>query len=400
MPSNPAVVLMPRTLLPLLLTLATLLFLPGGCSHKPLAAVSPSDYPRFSDDLDYRGLDAAITRSLSHLRRLPPSTRYTLGRRNCTAGELIRALEFFRRLVARRPAPASLNTLIARYFEVYQARGLSGFNPERNMLVTGYYQPLLNGSLKPTGEYRYPLYKVPNDLVIRHIAAGRKDRVVGRMEEGRFLPYWTRGEIETNQLLAGQELVWLRDPMDAFTLHIQGSGLIALTDGSILAVHYAMRNGREYRSIGKYMVDNGMMELEEASLQAIRSYIAAHPENRDRILHHNASFIFFEPTTTHGAIGALGQELTPGRSIAADRSCFPPGALAFLRSRKPVISNGRVVKWDDLQRFVTIQDTGSAIRGPGRVDLFWGTGAEAGMAAGRMKEDGALFLLLLKPQQG
>lgn len=377
-----------------------LLLLPFGCAQKPLTVITEPEYPLFSDDLGYQDLDVAIEKSLIYLRRLTPSTFYTVDNRRCTTEDIIRALEVFRKFLAEKPSQQKMNDLIARYFSVYQAKGISGYNPDRSMLVTGYYQPLFSGSLKRTEVFSYPLYKVPTDLVIRRIDAGQKEQSVGRMEQGHFMPYWTRGEIERDNLLHGQELIWLKNPLDAFVLHVQGSGLVALPDGSIRGVHYAMRNGRPYSSIGKYMVDNGMLTLEEASLDAIRVYIEKHPEQRDLILHHNESFIFFDWGNTQGAVGSIGQVLTPGRSIAADKTCFPPGALMFLKSRKPVIRDKHVVRWNDLHRFVTIQDSGSAIRGPGRVDLFWGSGSEAGLAAGRMKEDGTLYLLLLKQDKG
>ena len=373
--------------------------LPVGCAQKPLTVISAPDYPLFTDDLDYQDLDAALEKSLTYLRRLPPSTVYTIDNRRCTVADITRSIVFFRKLVAEKPSPQRLNELIVRHFSVYQARGIGGYNPDRSMLVTGYYQPLFAGSLKRTEAFSSPLYKVPGDLVIRHIDRGKKKQTVGRMEQGQFMPYWTRGEIERNNLLNGQELIWLKNPLDAFVLHIQGSGLISLPDGSIRGVHYARRNGRSYSSIGKYMVENCMLTLEEASLDSIRAYIDNNPEQRDLILHHNESFIFFDWGNAQGAVGSLGQVLTPGRSIAADKTCFPPGSLVFLRSRKPVVREQHIVKWNDLQRFVTIQDSGSAIRGPGRVDLFWGSGADAGLAAGRMKEDGAFYLLLLKQEE-
>ena len=146
------------------------------------------------------------------------------------------------------------------------------------------------------------------------------------------------------------------------------------------------------------MVETGKMQLEEAGIDTIRSYLTTHPEELQEILHHNESYIFFEWTTTQGAIGNLGRELTAKRSIAVDQHCFPPGALSFLASRKPVLNDGRISNWVPFGRFVLVQDTGSAIRGPGRVDLFWGTGEEAGLAAGRMKETGALYFLLLKKE--
>ena len=389
-----------KPLISFVIIFSLFLLLPFGCSHKPLSVITEPDYPFFTDDLDYQGLDVALEKSLVYLRRLPPSTVYAVGNRTCTTTDITRALDFFWKILAEKPSQQRLNDLITRHFSVYQARGISGYNPDRSMLVTGYYQPLFSGSLKRTEVFSYPLYKVPADLVIRRIDAGQKEQSVGRMEQGHFMPYWTRGDIERDHLLHGQELIWLKNPLDAFVLHIQGSGLVSLPDGSIRGVHYAMRNGRPYSSIGKYMVENGMLTLEEASLDAIRVYIEKHPEQRDLILHHNESFIFFDWGNTQGAVGSIGQVLTPGRSIAADKTCFPPGALVFLKSRKPVIRDQHVMQWKDLQRFVTIQDSGSAIRGPGRVDLFWGSGSEAGLAAGRMKEDGTLYLLLLKQDEG
>ncbi|WP_161629958.1 murein transglycosylase A [Desulfogranum mediterraneum] len=380
-------------------------YLPAACaglllslaSLQAATLVSGQRFPGFSDDLDYEALIPALERSLTYLQRVPPASRYTLGERRCSPAELIASIRTLRRLVAARPKPEQLRRQLRRLFEVYQADGLSG-SPKGTMLVTSYYQPHFAGSLEPSAEYAFPLYSLPNDLVLRH--GGGSDpspgREIGRLEGGRFVPYWTRGEIEEQRLLFGQELVWLRSPLDAFILHIQGSGLITLRDGRVLGVHYALRNGRPYRSIGKLLVESGRMRLEEASMTTIRTYLTAHPQERDQVLHHNESFIFFKWSTSRGAVGSIGQELTPGRSIAADQRYFPPGAPAFLISRKPLLQGERVVGWDELRRFVTIQDSGSAIKGPGRVDLFWGSGAAAGNAAGRMKEDGALYILLLK----
>jgi len=146
------------------------------------------------------------------------------------------------------------------------------------------------------------------------------------------------------------------------------------------------------------MVETGRISLEEASLATIRDYIANHPEERDEILYHNPSFIFFDWTKTHGAIGNLGKELTAGRSIAVDQGCFPAGGLAFLLSRKPTKANNQQIGWSPMRRFVLVQDSGSAIRGPGRVDLFWGTGSKAGFEAGQMKERGTLFFLIIKDE--
>ena len=144
------------------------------------------------------------------------------------------------------------------------------------------------------------------------------------------------------------------------------------------------------------MVDTGRITLDEASLKSIREYLTSNPSEREEILHHNPSFIFFNWTETHGAVGNLGKELTAGRSVAVDQDCFPAGALGFLFSRKPVIKQGKLIRWQPMHRFILVQDTGSAIRGPGRIDLFWGTGPEAGLQAGQMKEPGNLYFFILK----
>lgn len=369
----------------------------AGCGKRPLLPLAATKYPVFADDLEYADLDRAIEQSLIYLRKRPRSSQITIAGRSYPIDHLTRSLLFFRNLVAEHPSAELLNRQINAYFDIYQASGTDGYNPQRKMLVTSYYQPLFEGNLTAEGAYRYPIYGIPDTLVLRHDSGSGKKRI-GRLEGGRFLNYWSRSEIEDKGRAAGNELVYLKDPLDAFLLHVQGSGLIKLPDGSIRGIHYAMKNGREYKSIGKYMVQTGRMTLAEASIDSIRSYLAAHPEELREILYHNDSFIFFDWTTTYGAIGNLGRELTAGRSIAMDQDRFPAGALSFLRSRKPVLNNGRIVNWIPFSRFVLVQDTGSAIRGSGRVDLFWGTGTDAGLAAGRMKEEGTLYFLLLKEQ--
>ncbi len=359
-------------------------------------------YPVFSDDLLFDDLKESVLKSIIYLEKLPSAKRFLIASGSVTAGELLQTNRFFLQLIRSTPSAQILNHKIRTHFDVYQASGVSGFNPIKQMLVTGYYQPVFKGSLERSDEFNYPLYGLPDNLVIKHAISGSDndaEKSIGRFERGRFVPYWTRGEIETDNLLAGQELVWLKNPMDAFTLHIQGSGLISLPDGTVRGVHYRIRNGRDYRSIGKYMVDQEMMSLESASMDSIRLYIEKHPERQSEIFHHNESFIFFEWTLTHGAIGSLGQELTGGRSIAVDREIFPPGALCFLSTSIPVLKGERVVNWKQANRFVTVQDTGSAIKGSGRVDLFWGSGKAAGVAAGRMKEDGLLYILVLKKEK-
>ena len=349
----------------------------------------------FTDDLDYHLLHKAIQESLHYLRQRPTTAEFPLGARSCTTRHLIRSLLFFDHLIASRPSPQLLSLELATFFDIYQAAGREHTTSAGTMLVTGYYQPVFQGSLVRTPPFLYPLYGIPNNLVLR------RNHRNGSVQPGRFLgnrftSYWTREEIERNGYAKGSELVWLKDPFDAYLLHIQGSGLIRLRDGSLKGIHYAMKNGRPYTSIGKYMIHTGKITRKGAGIDTIRQYLADHPAELQEILYTNQSFIFFQWTPGHDAIGNLDRPLTAGRSIAVDQRCFPAGALAFLQSRKPVFDRNNQQQWTALNRFVLVQDTGSAIRGPGRVDIFWGTGEQAGAAAGKMKEKGTLFFLLLK----
>ena len=369
----------------------------GTCSV-PRAAYTllpSSQYPVFTDDLEFRDLKTALDISVDFLRHRPAGFKVALDSRLIPGQRLDDSAVCLQQLLSRQPSPQLLNELIQGHFDIYRLENLEQ-EKGRGVLVTGYYQPSFMGSLERTPPYLYPVFGVPDVLVRRSDAKGKP--MIGRLEAGQFRPFWTRKEIEQGGLLQGQELVWLKDPFDVFVLHVQGSGHIRLPDGTVKALHYAQSNGRDYRSIGKVLVDTGRMRLEDISMEAIRDYLAANPHERDQILHHNESYIFFRWSRPGPAIGSLGRELTPGRSIAADQQWLPPGALVYLDSRKPVLEKGQMAGWARMQRFVTVQDTGSGLKGPGRVDVFWGAGEEAGKIAGQMKEAGNVYLLLLKEQ--
>ena len=216
---------------------------------------------------------------------------------------------------------------------------------------------------------------------------------------GVLVPYFSRTEIEEGGVLAGQELVYLADPVDAFILHVQGSGRIQFADGSLRRVQFAAKNGHEYRSIGRLLVEKGIMRKEETTLPKIVRYLKEHPEEEKAILQYNDSYVFFRwgDDFAIGPLGSLGEPLTPGRSVALDQNCFPPGSLAFLTARKPIVNAaGEIIGWEPLHRFVLNQDSGAAITGCGRVDLFLGPGRYAEAAAGNMKYPGVLYFLVKK----
>ena len=214
------------------------------------------------------------------------------------------------------------------------------------------------------------------------------------------MPYYSRKEIEAGALSEkGLELAWLKSPVDVAFLHIQGSGRLRLKDGGHLTVGYSTSNGHTYRSIGRFMLDRGLLTKEEMSMQAIQRYLSDHPEAVTGILNHNPSYIFFRPLKT-GPVGNIGVPLTPGRSLALDSKRFPKGALGFISCRKPTLGpEGEITEWRKFSRFVVNQDTGGAIKGPGRADIFWGSGPYAEAAAGHLKHEGALYLLIQKPPE-
>ena len=261
-------------------------------------------------------------------------------------------------------------------------------------MVTGYYEPLLLGSRKPGKNFAHPVHGVPDNLLTVELGdlfpELKGKRVRGRVEGNKVVPYWPRGEILTQgDKLPAKTLAWVDDAIELFFLQIQGSGRIRLPDGSMMRVNYADQNGHPYRSIGRLLVERGDLKLEEASMQGIQAWARANPERLDELLNSNPSYVFFRemPASNDGPIGALGVPLTAERSIAIDPRSIPLGAPVFLATTRPNSAQ-------PLNRLVMAQDTGGAIRGAVRADFFWGFGKEAGALAGRMKQNGRIWVLL------
>lgn len=278
-------------------------------------------------------------------------------------------------------------------FQPYRVLNRDG---ESHGLITGYYGPELDGSRKKTGEYRYPLYRQPDDLLTIDLSEVypelSKYRLRGRLVGNRVVPYLERGEIDGKQnRLAGQELFWVKDPVELFFLHIQGSGRIRLSDGTKVMVGYANQNGHPYRSIGKLLLDRNEMTRDQMSMQNIRQWVAQHPDAGKKLLAENPSYVFFRqlPQDVQSPPGALGIPLTPLRSLAVDPHTIPLGAPVFLSTTYPGTDF-------PLKQLMVAQDTGGAIKGEVRADFFWGMGNDAGLVAGKMKQDGKLWVLLPK----
>jgi membrane-bound lytic murein transglycosylase A len=341
----------------------------------------------FADDLDPASLEAAIDHSINYYENAGRTKIYRIANRLVDARQLKETLTAFRALLRKSDNNADLRKRIAAEFNVYR---VNGSDKAGSVLFTGYYEPLLEGSLSRTEKYKYPLYRVPPDLV-------RKENEVGRMKDGKFVSYYSRREIDVEEVLKGKnlELIWVADPVKLFSLHIQGSGKIRLEDGTLLTVGFAQTNGRPFRSITKFMLEGGKIKSSEASYRHEFLRGKSDKEIYD-ILSHNERYTFFR-FLDKDPVGSLGEPVTPGRSIATDPNCFPEGTLAFIRLQKPVYgAKGNDKERVKFSRFVLSQDKGSAIEGPGRVDLFCGFGEEAEYTAGTLKEKGELYLLIKK----
>ncbi len=272
------------------------------------------------------------------------------------------------------------------------------FNPDgtENGVITGYYEPLLKGSRFKGERFRYPLYAAPDDMLEIDLGDAypqlKGQRIRGRLSGKRVVPYFKRAEIEAGtDGLKGRELFWVENAVELFFLQIQGSGRIELADGRQIKVGYADQNGHPYVSIGKKLIEMGEMKLEDASMQGIKAWGEKNPSKLMALLDLNPSYVFFRELPEHltAPLGALGVPLTNEYSLAIDPKSIPLGSPVFLATTWP---NTAI----PLNRLMLAQDTGGAIRGPVRGDFFWGFGEKAGAQAGRMKQQGRMWVLFPK----
>ena len=307
----------------------------------------------------------------------------------------------------KEPSNSSIAAYYNAYFLPYEANNTDGTNTG---MVTGYYEPLLKGSRKQSANYPYPLYTTPTDLVtveldsiypelkFKRIRGRMVDtKVNSKMEDVRavtkkLVPYYTRAEIETvPSPIQNHEFIYIDDIIDVFFLQIQGSGLVQLEDGLQVHVGYADQNGHAYNSIGRLLIERGELTLQNASMQGIKNWARNHLDKLRELLNSNPSYVFFRelPAGLPGPLGALGVPILAERVVAVDPKFIPLGAPLFLATTEP---NSET----PLKRLMMAQDSGGAIKGGVRADFFWGSGPEAGVKAGAMKQVGKIWILLPK----
>jgi len=293
--------------------------------------------------------------------------------------------------------PAASESDIAAFFQgAFDAYRVVNADDSATGMITGYYEPLLHGSRTRTARFRTPIYGPPPDLLTIDLSSVYPElkhrRLRGRLEGNRVVPYFSREDIDTDPaLLKGLEIAWVDDPIDAFFLHIQGSGQIELPNGERIRVGYADQNGHPFRSLGALLIRRGEIPPERASMQGIKEWARRHPRKLQESLDANPSYVFFRelPATLPGPIGALGVPLTPERSIAVDARVIPLGVPVYLATTRPNTD-------EPLERLMVAQDTGGAIAGGVRADFFWGFGDAAGSEAGKMRQEGRMWVLLPK----
>lgn len=374
-----------------------------------LVLVPSIDAPDFVDDSALEGLKKAVGHSLTYYSSLSPDTSFSFGQDRYSLKKMMETMEQLQTFLERSPYPVALNNFIHEDFLIYRSAGMKSHSDAQSPIIfSAYYEHSLDARLTPDRKYRYPIYGRPQDLVdvyLESFDARRKgERIVGRALEKNLVPYYSRKEIDSDNILAehGLEIAWAKDPLDIVFLQIQGSGWLRIHQTTqTFHIRYAGDNGRPFRSIGSALIETGAIRKEEFSRAKMVKYIGNLSEKeRQFVLNQNPRYIFFEiVSATHSTRGSLLVPLTSGRTIATDPKFYPPGALAWIQTEKPLLDHrgtSRVTK--PVSRFVCNQDEGGAIKGAGRVDFFVGGGEDAERTAQKLWYPGELYFFVLKDE--
>lgn len=355
-----------------------------------LSASRFSDLPGWKLE-NFKNLGQAYTRSCNHIVKKDAQKLFGADLKFGKAQEWQIACRKFKKVNVNNTA--SVRTFFEQNFiphSVSAGRDTEG-------LFTGYYEASLNGSRTRHGAYQYPLRARPDDLVMVDLGAFRKElkgqRIAGRVRGGKLKPYETHKEILAGKLPKSQDkpLIWVDSPVDAFFIQIQGSGIVALDDGSVMRVGYAGQNGHPYYAVGRELVKSGELTKGNVSLQSIQEWMETNPDKAQDLMTTNKSYVFFRELKGEGPVGGEGIALTAQRSLAIDRSIIPYGMPVWLSAEHPDKASDKM-----MHRMMVTQDTGGAIRGPVRGDFFWGYGEQAEKSAGPMKSKGRYWFLLPK----
>ena len=359
---------------------------------KDVSEVSTDALPLPSDDMDRASLLAALKNTLTYWRAKPDSFKVLVGKDNYTAVQMRRTTQKLLDLFSADMSAEDLLSALKAQFRVYRSVADDGSG---KVVITGYYEAEIKAARQPDAVNKFPIYLKPADLIKTDASTGA-DFDYGRVDEnGKLVRYYSRSEISGGVLGGkGLELVWSAHPAQIMLLQIQGSGVLRFPDGDFIKAGFDGANGWPYKSVQKLLIDCG--EVPAMSFKDFINYLSLQGEREARLVDLDTRYIFFQERPKDSpAYGAIGAGLTPGRSIAVDPKPIPLGVTALLKSKRPVAAEGGL-GFKEFTRFVTAQDTGSAIRGPGRIDLFWGFGDTAETEASSMKTPGDLFILIAK----
>jgi len=349
----------------------------------------PAEIPYFGADTGNKALLLeSLNQSLIYFNAPSSRNHYPMAR--ITHDRAMRSVTRFKEMIEQGLWGSALDAAIKREFDVYMSVGWDGSG---EVLFTGYCEPVYQGSRTPSARFRYPLYKLPPDLV----KAADGTPLGRRTAEGPIVPYWNRQQIEEGEKLKnkGLELVYLEDAFEAFIVHIQGSARIILQNGDEFRIGYAGKTQHAYQSISMALVRDGKLKKDQLSLRSMKIFFRKHPDELKHYLYLNPCYVFFRPTIG-GPYGSLGVAVSARRSIATDKHIFPRGSLSFLQAQIPLDGLSATQRMVGFNDFVLDQDTGGAIRSAGRCDIFLGTGLEAEAIAGAVRSEGRLYYLFLK----
>jgi membrane-bound lytic murein transglycosylase A len=374
-------------------------------SGPPLRLVSDDALPRFEESFKGKtSLIKAALKSIKYLQSLPSAKTIRIADREYAPAELVDSAKALVAIAQTAKSADEFDRRVRESFDVFESAGQDG---QGRVVFSSYYQPILRASLKKSAAFPYPLYKRPSDMV--EVDLGSFDKkygdgyLLGRVgKDKRVTPYFTRDEIDRRKALAGKgaEVAWLKDRFDALDLHIQGSGILKFPSGKQMLARYAGTNEHVYNSVGLLLVKAGVFTRDEISHEKLHDYLRANPETEGWILAQNPRYTFFElaPLPEDGEpFGAAQQSLVPARSIAIDSTIVPLGAVTFFTVPAPQADkDGRLLGVFPSARFAFAMDTGGAIKGPGRVDIYAGHGPQAETTARHQWADGRLYVLVKK----
>lgn len=369
-----------------------------------LRRVEPDQWPPIADELDTRSLARAAAKSLKYLDSLKDQKKsFKVGDRDVGLGLLTETVRAVVDAAREAKTAAELESRLKEGFELYQSVGSDG---QGKVVFSSYYQPVLPASLRQTKKYKYPIYRKPGDMLEADLGAFnakfKGETVLGRSANGSLVPYFDRRDIDVREALKGRklEVAWLANQFDRLDLHIQGSGILELPDGRKMLAKFAATNALPYKSVGLSVVGSGAMSRAEITHQKLREYLTEHPEGEAWLISQNPRYTFFDVVALPEdgqPFGTINEPLTPGRSIAIDPKVIPLGAVGYMKLPMPQASReGEFLGVFPTSRLTMCQDTGGAILGPGRVDIYMGHGPQAKTSAVNQWHEGQLYVLLKK----